>query len=317
MTSKSTLVADIGGTNARFAYSDGQGVRDERILKVADYPGPAEAAKAYIASVKGQKPNIATFAVAGPVTGEDIFRLTNHPWEFSIEATRKALDLENFALINDFHAVALGVLYADPATVTPIGGGTAQKNGNIGVIGPGTGLGVASLIWDGQTKRYIAVPCEGGHVSLPVVHEREFKLISWLLGNRYHHVSAERVCSGKGLVNLYDAIRGVDGLSLPERTPEEIVAHNEKCGACKEALMLMMGFLGRVASNLALTSNTTGGIYFAGGILPKLGISYIENSCLRADFIAKGRYTAYVDQIPTFILIDPFLSLKGLWAYSQ
>ena len=105
----SILIADIGGTNARFAIADGDAIRSETWLKVADFPGPVEAARHYLTSC-GQHPARAAFAVAGPVTGADAFELTNHPWRFSIEATRRALGLAWLELINDFHAVALGNL---------------------------------------------------------------------------------------------------------------------------------------------------------------------------------------------------------------
>jgi glucokinase len=313
----SILIADIGGTNARFAIVDDGAIHGETYLKVADFPGPVQAARHYLAGCNTH-PARAAFAVAGPVTGADAFELTNHPWRFSIEAARQALDLAWLKLINDFHAVALGVLDAAPGAIRQIGGGTAAPNGNIGILGPGTGLGMASLVWDPQHGAYVAASGEGAHSTVPVSSAREFALTEWLRREKYSHVSVERVCSGKGLANLYHAIRGVDGLDLPELTPEDITARalRGECEACREALTLMLGFLGRVAGNLALTINATGGIYFAGGILPQLGVSYVENSRLRGSFTAKGRFTAYVDRIPTFLIEDPFLPLKGLRRYA-
>jgi len=314
----SILLADIGGTNARFAIVEGREIHGETYLKVADFPGPAEAAKHYLED-QGVSPSHAVFAVAGPVTGADTFELTNHPWRFSISRTARALNLEWLKLINDFHAVALGILDAEPGSIRQIGGGTAVTNANIGVLGPGTGLGMAALIWDAFRGDYVAVPGEGSHVTVPIQAAREFALVEWLLSHRYSHVSIERVCSGKGLVNLYEAICAVDRRDdLPDLEPEAITARalSGECDVCKEVLTLMMGFLGRAAGNLALTINAFGGIYFAGGILPKLGASYVENSRLRGSFTAKGRFTAYVDRIPTFLIEDPFLPLKGLRRYA-
>jgi len=311
------LIADIGGTNARFATVEGGEIRGETYLKVADFPGPVEAARHYLEG-RGAPPSRAAFAVAGPVTGADAFELTNHPWKFSIGRTRQTLGLAWFSLINDFHAVALGVLDAAPGSIRQIGGGTAVHNGNIGVLGPGTGLGMASLVFDPH-RGYVAVPGEGAHATVPVNSAREFAVVERLLRDKYSHVSVERVCSGKGLVNLYGAIREIDGRALPELAPEDITAKalSGECEVCREALTLMMGFLGRVAGNLALTINATGGIYFAGGILPKLGAGYVESSRLRGSFTAKGRFTAYVDRIPTFLIEDPFLPLKGLRRYAM
>jgi len=310
----SVLIADIGGTNVRFALYDGT-VNDVQVMQVADYPGPAEAASAYLSS--RAKPDKAAFAVAGPVTGDDVFELTNHPWKFSISATREALKLSRLELINDFHAIALGIPGADPAIIKQIGGGSPMPHGNIGVIGPGTGLGVATLVWD--KDKYVAVPGEGSHVTAPGVTQREFDLFAWLTTHRYSHVSVERVCSGKGLVNLYDAIRGVDKLALPDATPAEITtrAIDGSCAVCKECLTVMLAMLGRAAGNLALTNMTRGGMYFAGGILPKLGLSYLQGSRLRGDFTAKGRFTAFVDAIPTYLIDDPFLPLRGLGVYAE
>lgn len=315
-----TLVADIGGTNARFAWVDASGVHDEKVLKVGDYPGPVEAARAYLDAIDAPAPRVATFAVAGPVArGADRFTLTNHPWTFSIEATRKALNLDSFDLINDFHAMALGVLAVDRAQVRQIGGGQADPQGNIGVIGPGTGLGMASLIWDADTARYIPLPGEGGHATVPVATDREWALVKWLLDNKYHHVSLERFCSGKGLVNLYNAINGVDGKVAQDLSPEDISARalDGSCPSCAEAVDTMLAFLGRMAGNLALTNNTAGGIYLCGGILPKLGMDKLETSRLRAEFTAKGRFSDYMQAIPSFVVTDYFLPLKGLHLHAN
>ncbi len=309
------LIADIGGTNARFALADNAGFHAPKTLKVAEFEGPVEAANAYLAETGG-KPARAVFAVAAPVTGDDSFALTNFPWTFSIEAARKSLNLASLSLINDFHAQALGVADADPATVTKLGGGPAAPGGNIGIIGPGTGLGVASLI--NVQGRYVALPGEGGHVTAPVRTPREFALIHYLLQNKYSHVSAERVCSGKGLVNLYDTIRAVDALQLPDLDAEDISARAVagSCPACAEALALMLAFLGRIAGNLALTVSATAGVYFTGGILPRLPLDYIAASSLRADFVAKGRQTGYIDRMPSFLVDDPHLPLRGLRHYA-
>lgn len=313
-----TLVADIGGTNARFARVDAHGIHDEHVLKVADYAGPVEAAEAYLKQAGGSWPEAATFAVAGPVTG-DSFTLTNHPWTFSVSATKAALRLRHFSLINDFHAMALGVLGVDADKCLKFGGGTLQPDGNKAIIGPGTGLGVASLVWDTRGGYYVPVPSEGPHVTLPVKTDREWAIVKWLLNEKYSHVSAERVCSGKGLLNLYQAICGIDGKAEDSLDPELITtrALAGTCPVCTETLALMLGFLGRVAGNLALVSNATGGVYFCGGILPKLGLGVIEASSLRYEFVSKGRMTDFLEAMPTYLVTDAFLPLKGLHIHTM
>ncbi|MCB1537951.1 MAG: glucokinase [Rhodospirillales bacterium] len=307
------LIADIGGTNARFALADDTGIHDPRTLKVADFPGPAEAARAYLDAC-GAKPARGVFAVAAPVTGDDVFTLTNFPWTFSLRACAAALGLESLHLINDFHAQALGAADVGASCLYKFDDAMPRSGGNIGIIGPGTGLGVAALVHDSKSNRMIAVPGEGGHVTAPLVTPREFALARWLLEHRYSHISAERVCSGKGLVNLYDAVRGVDALDLPDRTPEEIsdAALAGACPACAEVLTLMLAFLGRVAGNLALTVTADAGVYLTGGILPRLPREYLLASPLRANFVAKGRQTDYISRMPLFLVDDPVLALRGL-----
>lgn len=314
MTSKTGLIADIGATNARFALTDERGIYEPRVLQCADYPGIVEATRAYLEGLKGEKPTRAAFAIAGPISG-DFFEMTNHLWRFSIEETRRALGLDDFALLNDFKAIALGVPHLAPSDIRQVGGHqTPQPNGTIGILGPGTGLGVASLFWDG--RQYRANPGEGGHVTMPAKTQREFDIFR-TLRYKYRHVSAERVCSGKGLINIYNAIRILDGHeNLPDRTPEDIseCAIAGTCPVCVESLDKMMGFLGTVAGDLALSLGASGGIYIAGGIPIKLG-EYFMNSRFRAEFEAKGRFDDYLKPIPTYLITHPHIAFVGLQNY--
>lgn len=308
------LIADIGGTNARFALADENGFYQEKVLQCADYSGIVEAAKAYLAGINGDKPTRGAFAIAGPVTG-DWFEMTNHVWKFSVKETQEALSLQSFALLNDFKAIALGVPHLKGSDLIQVGGDQKpQEGGTIAVVGPGTGLGVASLFWDG--KQYRANSGEGGHVTMPAKTQREFDLFR-TLRYKYRHVSAERVCSGKGLVNIYNAIRILDGHEeIPERTAEQIseCAINKTCAVCEEALDKMMGFLGMVAGDLALTLGSFGGVYIAGGIPAKLG-EYFFSSRFRKEFEAKGRFDSYLKQVPTFLITHPFIAFVGLQHY--
>lgn len=307
------LIADIGATNARFAVADGDGIHAETVLKCADYPGIAEAIEDFIGRVgAGKNLTRASVAIAGPVTG-DLFEMTNHVWRFSQEETRARFNFTAFTLMNDFKAIALGVPHLRAQELRGIGGGRAVPGAPMGVIGPGTGLGVASLFHDGH--RYHAIPGEGGHVTMPARTQREFDLFR-TLRYKYRHVSAERVCSGKGLVNLYTAIKILDGNEdLPDRTPEEIsrAALDGSCAACVEALSHMIDFLGAIAGNLALTIGAHGGIYIAGGIVSQLG-DYFYQSNFREQFLAKGRFADYLDAIPTFVILNEFPAFIGLHA---
>lgn len=308
------LIADIGATNARFALADNDGIHKEIILKCADFPGITEAAQAYLDKARPAGNVVqASVAIAGPVVG-DRFEMTNHPWSFSIAETKSRLGLERLRLMNDFEAIALAVPHLRDDDVKQVCPGQAQAQAPIGIIGPGTGLGVASLVWDG--RRYRPVSGEGGHVTMPAKTQREFDVFQWLLHHKYSHVSAERVCSGKGLVNIYNALRGLDGRDdLPDLEPEEISqkALDKSCAISAEALDMMTGFLGSVAGNLALTLGAHGGIYVAGGIVLKLG-DYFQSSRFREEFLAKGRFREYLSPVPCYLITNDFPAFVGLHA---
>lgn len=312
MSEKTGLIADIGATNARFALCGPEGTyREERVYKCTEYPGLVEAAQTYLAEMGHPPLQAGAFAVAAPVIGDQV-TMTNHPWAFSINETKKALSLTHLEVMNDFEAVALGVPHLGRDMVRPVGPDIeAVPKGQIGIIGPGTGLGVASLIWTGD--HYMPVPGEGGHVTAAARTQREFDVLV-TLKSKYRHVSAERVCSGKGLVNIYDALRTLDGRNdLPEMTAEQIskAALDKSEPLCIESLDIMLDFLGNIARNIALTLGTFGGIYIAGGICLQLGDGFFTSG-FRENFEGDGRYVDYLKKIPTFLILHPFIALVGL-----
>lgn len=304
------LIADIGATNARFAMVEGETIGNIEVLPCEDYPTIVEAAHKYIEKT-GSKPETGAFAIATPMDGGDRVAMTNHGWSFSVSEACQGIGLKSLRVINDFAALAYAVPYLTEKDRYQLGGGEAKKDMPIGIIGPGTGLGVAGIVF--ESGKPVAITTEGGHVTMPAATQREFDLFNWLVTTKYHHVSAERVISGKGLVNLYNAICGVDGLDLPERTPAEITqeALAGSCKACAETLELFCHFLGVVAGNLALSYGAAGGIYIAGGIVPRLG-DYFRNSRFRESFCAKGRFGDYQERIPTFVVTHPYPGLEGL-----
>lgn len=316
MTDIRGLIADIGATNARFAMVKNGAIVGEEILPCADYENLGAAMAAYLQKAgAADQVKRAEIAIAGPVDG-DVFRMTNHAWHFSVTETRKRLGLDHLELMNDFKAVALAVPHLAGKDVRQVGPAEAKAKTHapIGIIGPGTGLGVASLVWGGS--HYIALPGEGGHVTMPARTRREFKLFEALLDMKYHHISAERVCSGKGLVNVYEALKRVECRpDLPERTPEDIskMGLTGVCSLCEESVALFCAFLGRAAGNLALTLGAFGGIYIAGGIAGKLG-EYFDRSDFRKEFGEKGRFSDYMKPIPTYLITHPFPAFVGLKA---
>lgn len=316
MTGKTALIADIGGTNARFGIVDAGGVRDLKYLECKNYTGPTEAAEDYLSQVNPEKrPDTGVFAIAGPVHG-DLINFLNNSWSFRVSKTQQELGLSHLDVMNDFKAVALAIPDIDPSLLHKIGGGEVERPYAMGVLGPGTGLGVASLFWNGSA--YDANPGEGGHVTMPATTQREFDIF-FHLTVKYHHISAERVCSGKGLENIYSAIRVLDHkTALPDLEAHQISqrAMDGSCDACKEALDLMLAFLGRVAGNLALTLNARGGIYIAGGIPTKLGDYFFQSRFLE-EFQSKGRHSDLMKQMPVYMIKHDAIGLLGLEQTAQ
>ncbi|MES2207111.1 MAG: glucokinase [Pseudomonadota bacterium] len=315
MMPNTAIIADIGGTNARFALVDHQGCHDVLYLECKQFPDPVAAAEAYLKEVGAfthpKRPTVGLFAVAGPVMS-DWVHFTNLSWNFSISEVGQTLKLAHFDVINDFKAVALAIPGIKPELAHRIGGNAPLEHYPKGIIGPGTGLGVAALFW-GET-RYLANACEGSHVTMPFINAREFAIYEQLR-SKYNHISAERVCSGIGLEDLYHTIRMIDGKeqTTPTLSAQQISekALNNSCLLCKEALDLFLAFLGRIAGNLALTLNAWGGTYIAGGIPTKLG-NYFLTSQFLSEFQTKGRMSEHVKQMPVFLIQHEALGMLGL-----
>jgi glucokinase len=284
------LLADIGGTNVRFAVRESGPPERVRTLRVADFPTVEHAARTYLKEMTN-KPRRGAFAVAAPITG-DCIEMTNHPWSWSIDRVRRALELDSLNVMNDFAATALALPRIPRAELRQVGGLAPIESAPVAVLGPGTGLGVAALI-DGKP-----VASEGGHATMPAVDAREAEAIA-RIRERLGHVSAERVLSGPGLQNLYRAL-GPDG-DPPD--PDEITAAAlaKTDPRAAETLDMFCAMLGTVAGNLALTYDARGGIYIAGGIVPKLG-DHFAASRFRERFEDKGRFRDYLAPIPVYVI---------------
>jgi glucokinase len=307
-----SLIADIGGTNARFALVDEEGrVGAPMAVRCAEYAGPAEAARAALSAHGITEPPVrGAFCVACPVTG-DVVNLTNSAWHFSIEQVRIALGLERLQVINDFTAVALSVRHVGPEHLLKVGGGAAIDGAPIAVLGPGTGLGVSALVPD-SSGQWVALATEGGHVTLAATDAREDAVLE-RLRRRFGHVSAERVLAGAGLVNLYEALADVHGVSAVYTAPDAVSqrALDGSDPLCRETLELFFAMLGTVAGNLALTLGARGGVYLAGGILPRMRDAFAQ-SAFRRRFEDKGRFRDYLAPIPAWLVVHPQPAFAGL-----
>jgi len=308
------LVGDVGGTNARFGLIRGANAQPAsvRVYPCAEFPGIEQAIRAYLTSVDEERPKRAAIAVATAVT-DDWVEMTNHVWRFSIEETRRALGLEQLVVLNDFTALAMALPRLAPGDLRQVGGGEAVPDTPLALLGPGTGLGVSGLIPD--DGRWVPLQGEGGHVSFSPVGEQEIEILR-ILSRRYEHVSAERLLSGPGLVNLYQAHAVLEGVEALPCLPEEITSRGmaQTCVLCSAALESFCAILGTIAGNLTLTLGARGGLYIGGGIVPRLG-DYLESSSFRRRFEQKGRFSAYLAAIPSFVIEAEYPALTGAAAF--
>jgi glucokinase len=304
------LIADIGGTNARFALCDGPVIRDELQLRCADYPQIEDAVHHYLTAVGEQRTvDAAAFAIAAPLTGDQI-SMTNHSWRFTISGLRQTLKLRRLIALNDFTALAMALRHLPRSELTHIGGVAQASMAPIALLGAGTGLGVSGLVASGE--HWVPLQGEGGHVSLAPGNAREAAVLQQLW-QRFEHVSAERVLSGPGLVNLYTALAKLGGAEVENHEAADITDRglNGSCAVCIETLQIFCALLGSVAGDLALTLGATQAVYIGGGIVPRLG-DYFVRSDFRQRFESKGRYAAYLNRVPVFVINSAQPAFVGL-----
>jgi glucokinase len=320
MTDSPRLIADIGGTYARFTLETAAGVFERTAtLRCADHADFHAAVSAYLASLPAGHIEHAAVAIANPVEGDEV-RMTNYHWQFSIEAMRRQLGFDTLVVVNDFTALAMALPRLAPADRRQIGGGQASERSVIGILGCGSGLGVSGLI--PADDGWIALGTEGGHSSFSPRDERELAILhhAWRHLPQHEgaaaHVSFERLLSGPGLELMYRALaehagaRAAKGLSAPEITRRALAASDP---VCTDTLDAFCAILGTAAANLAVTLGARGGIYIGGGIVPRLGATF-DRSRFRARFEDKGRFSAYLAQIPTWVISAEDATFHGVSA---
>ncbi len=305
------LIGDIGGTNARFALVDNNSVYEIENLKGSDHATFEDAIQSYLKLVGNPRIRTAAFAFAGPITG-DRAQLTNRPqWNFSTEELRRAVGFERLTIVNDFYANALALPALDSEDLFQIGEGEALPFHNKLVLGPGSGLGVAIVAWDGSN--WLPLPGEGGHAKLIMGDNPRQDAIFLKLRERFGFVSIEHVLCGAGLTRLYDAIQQIDGVSGP--VPEQhLITTTLLTGGDRiaiETVSLFLSILGSVAGNLALTAMAKGGVYIAGGIVPML-TKYAATSDLRASFLGGSKMRYLLEPMPTYIITNEHPAFVGL-----
>lgn len=313
------LLADVGGSHARFAWLAGpdQAPQHVRTLAVHEYPGLLEAVRAYLAGLSlgglaqgvERQPRSAALALAVPVTG-DAVRFTNNPWSFSQRELQRALGLQRLQVLNDFEALALSLPRLRANQWQTLSAGSPDWSLPLAVVGPGTGLGIAGLVPCGSGWR--AVAGEGGHATLAPHDDYESELLR-IARQTHAHVSAERLLSGAGLPLLYRcvavlederAVAEVDGRWVIEQA---LAGEDPLARRCIEVFCAM---LGGFAGSAALTFGARGGVFIGGGIAPRLGTLF-TSSAFRERFEAKGRYRDYLAAIPTALVTDTLVALDG------
>ena len=312
------LLADIGATYARFCIEQLPGRFEHvAVLACADYSGFTAIVQSYLDSVPGVRPRHGAVAIANPIESDRV-QMTNRDWGFSIREAQAELHLHNLLVVNNFTALAMALPRLPAEGRRQVGGGAPQVNGVIGLIGPGTGLGVSGLIPNGD--RWVTLAAEGGHASFAPTDARELRVLqyAWKMMSR---VSAERMLSGPGIELIHQALSEDHPQTqpqLPSKTQTKLSAaqivesaldgHNP---LCLETVDCFCGMLGTMASDLALMLGATGGIYVGGGIVPRLG-ELFDRSSFRERFEAKGRLSAYVARIPTYVLTAENLAFNGV-----
>ena len=298
------LLGDVGGTNARFGWqaSPHTGIEHVLVLPCAAHETLEAAIRTYLELKNLPTPRACALGIANPITG-DVIRMTNHHWSFSISDMQRSLGLAQLNVINDFTALALALPSIPLENLVQVGGTAAQAFAPKALIGAGTGLGVSGLLPTDANDHWVAIAGEGGHVTLAAQTETEYRVIE-LIRQSYGHVSAERVLSGQGLVDLYLALRQLKkGAPVDVAGAAEITAWalHDKDHLALECIEMFAGFLGSVAGDLALTLGARGGVYLGGGIVPRW-LGWFETSHFRERFEAKGRFSAYLKDIPVWVI---------------
>lgn len=296
------LLADIGGTHARFAIQNhlAEELSHLAVYECAQFETLESCVKQYLTDHRPQRPIAGAMGIATQIMG-DWVSMPNNPWAFSTAELKAALALEELLLINDFTALALSLPDLVGTDLHCIQPGIAVPGSPLALIGPGTGLGVSGLFTD-QQGSLVAISGEGGHVTLSADNPLEVAVVE-SLKRRFGHASAERAICGQGLINLYQALCAIDNKSCEQLPSHDITARallqTDEC--CVMALDLFFAFLGSTCGNLALTLGARGGIFIGGGIVPGM-LTALEQSQFLPRYLQKGRYSEYLRQIPIHVI---------------
>jgi glucokinase len=309
----SGLVGDVGGTHARFAIAETHGsrtrIRHAAVLDAADYPTGEAALEAYLKRLKGKRPHLAVIAAAGPIHKGKVSFTNNEGWGFSERRMAKKCGFAEVRLINDFTAQALAIDRLGPGDTRRIGPDVrGRADATAAIMGPGTGFGAAALVRDRRANAVLTG--EGGHSAFAPEDEVEIEILRRLTA-RFGEVSIERVVSGPGLFNLYQALADMAAKPASLTAPDQVThAGLAGPGLARDALGRFCAILGSVAGNLALAMGAQGGVYISGGIAPDI-FDFLAASDFRRRFETKDRMGDYLRAIPTRVVVQPHAALIG------
>ncbi|MBV1909282.1 MAG: glucokinase [Kangiellaceae bacterium] len=312
------IVADIGGTNARFGLVSSRSANSNYNIEAqltfpsGDFQNIDDATFHYMNEISESKLSGACLAIAGPVNGDKI-RLTNLDWDFSRSAVEKSLNLNHLKIINDFAAHAFATPFVDKKSLINLNPGVDSENLPLAVLGPGTGFGMAGLIF--SQGKWNVLPTEGGHITLASKNPLQSEIVSQL-NKEFDHVSVETVFSGPGLANLYRALTAVEDNGMDPLTAPDIVrlALTDSSSASYRTLLLFCNWLGQVTGDLALTLGANGGVYLGGGILMRFS-DFLQSSDFMKEFVNKGQLRTILEDIPVNLVTEGNSALLGAAAY--
>ncbi len=312
MSAAPLLVADIGGTNARFAVAEIEGgavqLLHKETMQAEDFEHLHDAARAFLESWSGPRPERAVFAVAGPVNEAEIV-FTNSTWRFVPAALQSQLRLSQLKVINDFEAMARGAVAAKAEDLDAIKTGAAREGAPVAVTGPGTGLGLAVVLRHADGDEVIAT--EAGHAAFAPRTEKEIEVLKFVM-REHDFVSYERLLSGRGLVTLHRALCAVNGVTRVTLRPEDITAAAlaRTLPVAAEATAMFCDILGTFAGDAALITGARGGVILAGGILPRIE-PILRESAFIERFVEREPMRAYLEAIPVRLLTSGVAALEG------
>lgn len=314
MTAETLLIGDIGGTNARFALADPERPAFEQVVRLScsEFPTAMDAIDHYLRRVGAGRPAGVCLAAAGPIV-DGAVRFTNNHWRIDSVTLEEQLGARAVRLLNDFQAIALSLPFLGPEHMSPIGlargGLDMESDFTVGVLGPGTGLGVAGLL--GRQGQLFPVVGEGGHRGFSPESGRQIEVLQ-VLRERFERVSDERLLSGPGLVNIHQALQQLHGVPGEPASAQEIFARAEARDdrLAVEAVRLFFDVLGQVAGDLALELGAEQGVFIAGGIVKRYP-DLLAASGFRSAFELKGRHRSLMERVPTHLITHDDPGLLG------